>query len=307
MAIDDRGGGYSIKAAALAAGLSVETVRAWERRYGVVQARRDEAGHRVYAACDVARLRRLRLATERGHAIGKIAHAADAEIDRLVADRDSRREDCAAAQAVLARIVDAAAAYDVDGCDRAVATALALMPLPTVVAEVFAPSLREVGDRWHRGDFTVAQERLVSQAVRRQIAALLNCYNVTAGAATVVFATVSGEPHELGILMNAALAASRRVRVCYLGPDVPPQEIAALARRIDATAVAISLVMAEGLTTALAQLARLRTSLDAHVEIWIGGAAAACVEPAQLPAGTVHMRSADDFESRLVLLGGARP
>ena len=63
---------YSIKAVSQATGLTVETLRAWERRYRAVVSRRDDTGRRVYAADDVLRLRRLREATERGHPIGRL-------------------------------------------------------------------------------------------------------------------------------------------------------------------------------------------------------------------------------------------
>ena len=296
---------YSIKAAALASGLTVETVRAWERRYGIVNARRDADGHRIYTAVDVARLRRLRIATERGHAIGKIAQASDAELDRMIVDRDPDGDSGAAAHAIAARIIAAAEIYDIGACDQAIAMAFALLPLPTVVGEVLAPVLREVGDRWHRGAFTVGQERLISSAVRRQTSTVLNALNATTNGATVVFATLSGELHELGILMYAALAASRRVRVCYLGPDMPPAEIAHFSHRVGAIAVAVSLVMPEDLGSALQQLTTLRACLDPGTEIWIGGAATRYATPAQFPPGSVIMSGPTDFESRIELLNQA--
>lgn len=298
-------GGYSIKAAALASGLPVGTLRAWERRYAVLSTRRDESGHRIYSAGDVARLRRLRLAVERGHAIGKIAHADDAEIDRMIAAGEARAGAGDAARALAARIVESAARFDAEACEQAVSMSLALLPLPAVVEEVFAPALREVGERWHSGAFTVGQERLVSGSVRRQTGALLGSYGAAAKQATVVFATLSGELHELGALMHATLGASRRVRACYLGPDMPPAEIAAFANRVQASAVAISLVMTDALPASLAQLASLRAALDPAIEIWIGGGAALRASPSQLPAGTVRMAGAADFEARIALLGGA--
>ncbi len=296
---------YSIKAAALAAGLSVETVRAWERRHGIVNARRDGDGHRIYTALDVARLRRLRLATERGHAIGKIARASDAELDRLISDPDPNRDFTAPARALAARILRAAETYDPEACDQAIAMAFALLPLPAVVGEVLVPVLREVGDRWHQGSFTVGQERLISIAVRRQTSTVLNALNATTTGATVVFATLTGELHELGLLMYAALAASRRVRVCYLGPDMPPREIADFSRHVGAVAVAISIVMVEDLGRALQELATLRECLDPATEIWIGGAASGYAPPAQFPAGSVTMSGPADFESRIELFGAA--
>ncbi|MDE1924289.1 MAG: cobalamin B12-binding domain-containing protein, partial [Gammaproteobacteria bacterium] len=171
---------------------------------------------------------------------------------------------------------------------------------------VFAPALREVGDRWHAGTFTIGQERLVSGPLRRRIGSLLDCCNGASTDASVVFVTLSGERHELGILMYATLAASRRVRVGYLGPDVPPVEIADFARKVGAAAVALSLVTTDALASELSQLAVLRAALDPATEIWIGGPAALAIPPSKLPPGTVRFTGPADFEARIALLGGTK-
>jgi DNA-binding transcriptional MerR regulator len=290
---------YSIKAVAQATGLSVETLRAWERRYAIVAPRRDPTGHRVYAACDVVRLKRLRAVTERGHPIGKVARLSDIELDGLLSDRTAEPPAAAASRALASRILTAVERYDLEECDQAIAMAFALLPVAEVISEVLSPVLQEVGDRWCRGVFTVGQERLVSSAVRRQISGLLNTYNSTSRGETIVFATLSGEPHELGILMYAALAASRKLRASYLGADMPPEEISNFARRVHARAVAISMVLPENLDSSLARLAVLRSGLPPDVEIWIGGAAASGVGPERLPAGSIHMDGRADFERRL--------
>jgi len=293
---------YSIKAAAVATGLSVETLRAWERRYGNVEPKRDPSGHRVYSGMDVARLRRLRETTDRGHPIGKIAHLSDAELNSLLVDRHEDHPNVAASQALGTRILAAIEKFDLEECDQAIAMAFALLPVGDVISEVLSPVLREVGERWHRGEFSIGQERLVSSAVRRQISGLLNTFNSMARGAPIVFATVSGEPHELGILMFAALAASRKWRTCYLGADLPPQEISNFATRVEATAVAVSLVLPENLERSIEKLHTLRAGLPSSVEIWIGGAASFYVDPALFPAGSVHMAGRKDFENRLDLL-----
>jgi DNA-binding transcriptional MerR regulator len=302
MSDNDSNSQYSIKAVAVATGLSVETLRAWERRYGIVEPRRDESGHRVYTGADVARLRRLRETTDRGHPIGKIAHLSDAELNSLLVDRHEDHPNVAASQALGTRILAAIEKFDLEECDQAIAMAFALLPVGDVISEVLSPVLREVGERWHRGEFSIGQERLVSSAVRRQISGLLNTYNSMARGATIVFATVSGEPHELGILMFAALAASRKLRTCYLGADLPPEEISNFATRVNAAAVAVSLVLPENLDGIMEKLAILRAGLPSSVEIWIGGAASYYVDPALFPAGSVHMAGRKDFENRLDLL-----
>jgi len=296
---------YSIKAAAVATGLSVETLRAWERRYGIVEPRRDESGHRVYTGADVARLRRLRETTDRGHPISKVARLSDAELNSLLVDRPEDHPNVGASQALGTRILAAIEKFDLEECDQAIAMAFALLPVGDVISEVLSPVLREVGERWHRGEFSIGQERLVSSAVRRQISGLLNTFNSMARGAPIVFATVSGEPHELGILMFAALAASRKWRTCYLGADLPPEEISNFATRVEATAVAVSLVLPETLDRSLEKLHILRSGLPSDVELWIGGAASFYVDATRFPAGSVHMAGRKDFENRLDLLASS--
>ncbi len=304
MAADSTDGSaaYSIKAVAQATGLSVETLRAWERRYGIIEPRRSVSGHRIYTAHDVSRLRRLRETTACGHSISKIAHLSNDELAQLLRDGDSDHTHRGAAKMLIARILRAVEQYLPPECEQSIAMAFALLPPAEAIREVLSPALREVGSRWHSGEFGIGQERILSSAVRRQVTSLLNTYNRIAKGPTVVFATLSGERHELGLLMCAALAASQALRVDYLGPDLPAEVIGEHAHRVDAAAVAISLAMSEDLRRSLRQLAVLRKRLARHVEIWVGGAGSFHVEALKLPKGTVHMAGSRDFEQRVTLL-----
>jgi DNA-binding transcriptional MerR regulator/methylmalonyl-CoA mutase cobalamin-binding subunit len=296
---------YSIKAVAQATGLSVATLRAWERRYGVIEPKRGLSGHRLYTADEVSRLRRLRETTDYGHPIGKIAHLSNEELGDLVRDRRSDHTDRGAAKMLCARILRAVEQYLPAECDQSIALAFALLPAVEVIREVLAPALRAVGERWRCGDFGIGHERILSSAVRRQVTGLLNIYSGIAKGPTVVFATLSGEHHELGLLMYASLAAGHTLRVDYLGADLPPEVIGEHAHRVDAAAVAVSLVMDEDLRRSMRQLAALRKRLAHHVELWVGGAAALRVEPAMLPKGTIHLAGSRDFEQRVALLAAS--
>jgi DNA-binding transcriptional MerR regulator/methylmalonyl-CoA mutase cobalamin-binding subunit len=303
MSDPDSAATYSIKAVAEATGLTVETLRAWERRYRVIEPQRGSGGHRLYTARDVSRLRRLRETTARGHPIGKIAHLSNDALSRLLSDPGGQD---AAAKSLIERILAAVGKYRPTECDQVMAMAFALLSPFEVVRNVLSPALREVGDRWHRGELSIAQERIASNCARRQLAALLHTFNSIAKGPAVVFATLSGERHELGILMYAALAASLRLRAYYLGPDLPAEEAARCAVEINAAAVAVSLVMRDPLDAALAQLHALRGRLPDGVEIWLGGPELAGVDPSALPARSICMTEPGDFEQRVGLLEAAR-
>jgi MerR family transcriptional regulator, light-induced transcriptional regulator len=305
MSDTDAAATYSIKAVAEATGLTVETLRAWERRYRVIEPQRGAGGHRLYTTHDVSRLRRLRETTARGHPIGKIAHLSNDALSRLLADHAESADD-EAAQALVERILAAVGRYRLAECDQVMAMAFALMSPFQAVRSVISPALREVGERWHSGEMSIAQERIASNCARRQLIALLHTFNSVAKGAAVVFATLSGERHEIGALMYAMIAASMRVRTFYLGPDLPAEEVARCAVKINAMAAAVSLVNHDQLEATLGQLDTLRRHLPDKVEIWLGGPALGEIDEAALPPWTVRMTEPGDFEQRVGLLEAAR-
>lgn len=297
------GGQFTIKAVAQATGLTVETLRAWERRYEVVQPSRDGSGRRTYSATDVARLRLLRSATELGHTISRLAQLSEEDLAKLVADSGGHaRSAVARGQTYVDRALDAALHSDPSGVEEVLTSALALLPPNEVVNSVLVPLVREIGERWHQGQVSIAQEHMVTDIVKRLIISVSRGYLRSDQGPCLVLATLSGERHELGILMCSWLAATRRFRTHYLGVDCPAEEIARFALEVEARAVLISLVMPENEVPALDQLAKLASALDGRCEVWVGGIAARLVTSAEVPSGCVLLPTGLDFEQRLDLL-----
>jgi len=291
---------YSIKAVAQATGLTVETLRAWERRYAVVTPVRDASGRRVYRPEDVLRLRRLREATERGHPISRLAPLSDERLAALL-DAPADRRAQGTAQALVDRILEAAQEFRTVDCEQAITLAIAMLPPPRLVAEVLQPLLREVGERWHRGEWSIAQERMVTKIVTRHVGLMLDAYDRAARRESIVFATLQGERHELGLLMSAMICASRGFKVHYLGADLPAAEIGRFARELGASVVALSVVWQEGISDLAAQLAQLAAALPPGTAIWIGGSASPVLAQETLPACCVLLRDSAEFEQRLEL------
>lgn len=291
---------YSIKAVARATGLTVETLRAWERRYGVVNPVRDAAGRRVYRPEDVLRLRRLREGTERGHPISRLAPLSDERLATLLdAQTDERGQ--GVGQAFVERILEAASEFRAAECEQAVTLAVAMLPPQRLVSDVLQPLLLEVGNRWHRGEFAISQERLVSKIVGRHVRLMLYAYDRSPRRETVVFATLPGERHELGLLMSAMLCASRGFKVHYLGADLPAEEIARFATEVGASIVGLSIVLQEQLGELPAQITALAGGLPDGTAIWIGGAGASLLADQRLPESCELLRNCAELEQRLEL------
>ena len=290
---------YSIKAASQATGLTVETLRAWERRYRAVVPVRDDMGRRVYRAEDVLRLRRLREATDRGHPIGRLVHLDERALADLL-DAPDTRPPSAASTTFVERALDAAQRYSAADCEQVLTLAIALMPPARLIDEVLGPLLREVGERWHRGELSIAQERLVSSAVRRHLGLIVDTFDRAARRpSSIVLATLPGERHELGLLMCAVVCASRGFHVHYLGPELPPAEIARYVNETGAAVVALSVLLDDSLPQVVTHLRELRASLEPDVAVWLGGRGVQRLEKDALPPQAIVLTGTPDLQQRL--------
>ncbi|MCR6686173.1 MerR family transcriptional regulator [Pseudoxanthomonas sp.] len=260
---------YPVKAAAELSGLTPETLRAWERRHGAVVPRRDAAGRRLYDAAAVERLSRLHRLTTRGHPIRDLAALDDAALEALL--EESRQTGYGGLEALPGRMLDAVADYQVDLFDRELSVAIATLPVPVLVGRVVMPLLREVGLRWADGRLAIAQERLVSSLLRARLLSVLN-QHPRERRPRVLFATLSGEPHELGLLGAALLAHEAGAPVLYLGAELPAAELVRVATRLDAAALAISSIDPGQAPQALEQLRALDAALPPGLPVWLGGA-----------------------------------
>jgi DNA-binding transcriptional MerR regulator len=293
---------YSINAASQATGISVETLRAWERRYQLVRPQRDASGRRRYSAANVARLRLLRSVTELGHTISRVAALPDAELARLIADASQRVRSPARGQSYIDRALEAALATDPVAVEEVLSCAIALLWPTEVVNAVLVPLAREVGERWHRGEMSIAQEHMVTDIVRRLVISQTRCFARDPHGPSLVLATMTGEPHELGILLCGWIAATRRVRTHFLGTELPAPEIARFALEVEASAVLVSLVLPEDEVPAVAQLRTLTECLAGRCELWIGGNAARAIPAQELPVHCIYVPTTFEFEQRLELL-----
>ncbi|HZI03095.1 MAG TPA: MerR family transcriptional regulator, partial [Archangium sp.] len=169
---------YRIHVAAELSGVRVELIRAWERRYGVLAPRRTPSGYRVYTDRDVALLRRLKQLTEEGVSISEAATMLPQLLEELDTAPPAPEPVSQASATSLTAWRDEALAAAVALDQRRVSQVLnevlaALTPLKAY-EQVLVPLQREVGERWHAGAFSVAQEHLVTQEVRARLISLLH-------------------------------------------------------------------------------------------------------------------------------------
>lgn len=293
---------YPLGAAARLTGLTPDTLRAWERRYGVVVPMRTAGGTRRYRAEDLDRLRLVKAAVDAGHRISDVARLDPAQLAR-VAEGDGS---ASAAVDVSAAIVAALQQLDAEEAERLIALQLAALGPARFARQVAVPLLDYIGRAWADGVLCIASEHLATSVLRSLLGASLRPSGTSmAGSAPIVFGTLPGERHEMGLLIAAITAAAAGGRVLYLGADLPVAELVTAVTTSGARAVAISMVSQEQ-DLAVDQLRALRDALADETEVWAGGATA---DAASEIRGVSVMRSFEQLEQHVQLLGlgGGRP
>jgi MerR family transcriptional regulator, light-induced transcriptional regulator len=288
---------YSLGAVARLLGVTPHLLRAWERRYGAVHPARTPGGTRRYSAADVARLRLLRAGVEAGHPISEIAALSRAELERCFG---AAAEPAATAQP-SGELLRAVERMDAEDLERRLALQLSILGARDFARTVALPLLREVGERWRRGEVCIAAEHTTSAILRSLLGSALRFPRVEDGP-RLVFATPTGERHELGLLTGALCAQERGARVVYLGADLPVAEVVRAAADTRADAVVVGVVSLDP-AAALREIEALRRALPPAVCLWLGGEGA--VGLTGLPEGVRTLVSLDALEAEVDLLRAA--
>jgi DNA-binding transcriptional MerR regulator/methylmalonyl-CoA mutase cobalamin-binding subunit len=269
---------YPIRAVAQMTGLTIDTLRAWERRYRVVIPERGPRG-RLYTEKQVERLLLLREAVEHGHSIGQASGLNDAQLRQASRGRGAaavRSKPPAASftpTEAIRPVVDRIEHFDFAGADTELSRLAFLMSPKQLVREVVVPLMHTVGERFHSGTLTVAQEHMTSALLRNVLGTLIHLYAPRVARARLIFATLAGEMHEFGILAAALLAAGSGLGIVYLGANLPAAEILAGAKRTSADVVALGVTALHETTPRDFQ--QICRGLGKKVDLWIGGAGAA--------------------------------
>lgn len=277
-------------------GIPAELLRAWERRYGAVTPIRTPGGSRRYSAHDVERLTRIKAAVDAGHRISKVVAWGEA---RWAGFLDQTHP---ATHPAVDSIVDALAELDGETADRELTELLEELGPVDFAREIALPLLDAIGFLWTQQKASVASEHMASALLRTLLGNALRQTPPHEGAPRILFATPSGERHELGLLVAALVTRAAGGLPVYLGPELPPAELAEACRRTHIDAIALSAVSLDA-SVVVPELEQTRQLVAKRIAIWVGGAS---VAGAKLPRGIQLLGDFEDLEARVQRLSEKR-
>lgn len=243
---------YNIKAVIRETGLTPATLRAWERRYGILKPKRSPGGHRLYTQEEIDMLKWLVARQSEGLSISRA-------IELWLAQRETMKQQPAVSpaagiptgsetlDALRSKWIAACRAFDEATAELSLTQALAIAPPEIVCTEFIQKAMVEIGEGWYKGIITTQQEHFASSLATRRLNALLAAAPHPTRAHRLLFACPPGETHELALLMLAVILRWQGWDVIYLGADVP---LAQLDATLQSTRPKLVLSVAQTLSNA---------------------------------------------------------
>ena len=219
---------YNLKVVIKETGIAADTLRAWERRYGLPMPERSSGGHRLYSQRDIEIVKWLM--SKQGEGLS-ISRAVDLWNELTESGQDPLPASVTQVTSVSSENLDAVRKQWLEACltfnedlaDQVLNQAFALYPLDAVCIEILQKGLIEIGDLWYQSKATVQQEHFASALAHRRLDALIAATPPPTRSETILIGCTVDEQHTFTPLLLALLLRRRGYKVVYLGANVPNQ------------------------------------------------------------------------------------
>jgi DNA-binding transcriptional MerR regulator/methylmalonyl-CoA mutase cobalamin-binding subunit len=263
----------SISAVERDTGLSKDTLRVWERRYGFPQPVRDELGERSYPPAQLDKLRLIARLVNRGLRPGKVVPLETSELRQLVQDSAVSAMGERPLAQDLQVCIDLVKRHQGQQLRHWLSQATLRLGLAQVVNELVSPLNVLIGEAWARSELQVFEEHIYTESVTSVLRSAINSIPATAGPGhpRVLLTTFSQETHGLGLLMAETLLALEGCHCVSLGVQTPVTDIVLAAAADKSDIVGLSFSASLKMHQVLRNLQELREKLPASTHIWAGG------------------------------------
>ncbi|MCA9899433.1 MAG: MerR family transcriptional regulator [Ardenticatenaceae bacterium] len=259
---------FNMKVVVQETGLKPDTLRAWERRYGMPNPERTAGGHRLYSQHEIDVLNWL--VARQGEGMS-ISHAVELwrqmekdggalllPTNTPTAELSAPRVEGDQVDDLRKAWIEACLNFDEYQSQHLLAHAFAVFPLETVCFKILQQGLTEIGEGWYEGKVTVQQEHFASALAQRQLEALLAALPTGTRNGRILVACPPTEMHIFAPLMISLLLRRQGWDVVYLGANVPLDRMEVSVNQIKPLLV----VLAAQTLTAAAHLLQMAQALQ---------------------------------------------
>lgn len=273
---------FNLKVVLKETGLTADTLRAWERRYGLPVPQRTAGGHRLYSQRDMETIKWLMKRQAEGLSISRAVDMWKEQIasglDPLAGSGQSVAPSTSALAAQYASVtaLDELRADWIEAClnfsestsEQVLNQAFSIFPVEAVCIEILQKGLSEIGSLWYENRASVQEEHFASSLATRRLDALLSASPAPTRKQTVIVGCPPGEWHTLIPLLLALLLRRRGWNVIYLGANVPAEQFSDTIQNLKADLVV--LVAQQLITAATLQQTVLMLSSQ-NIPVAFGG------------------------------------
>ena len=275
---------YPIRTVSSLTGVNSITLRAWERRYGLIKPVRTPKGHRLYTQTDIDLIQQVLELLDKGISIGQVKEYLKGKTaqptPKTAADPWSNYQ---------RRMLNAIVRFDTNALDQTYNDALSVYPVDLVTKHLILPLLKNLGMRWAENEGSIAEEHFFGAYLRNKLGARFHHHASPQYGPVLIAACLPGEHHEIGLMLFCLSALNQGYRLIYLGADTPFAELKSPAEQAEASAILLSGAVDPDTSVLSNELSTLVESID--VPVFVGGRTAVkftdeIVDAGAIPLGT---------------------
>jgi len=248
--------------------IGVDTLRIWERRYGFPNPERDNRGHRCYPGAQVDELRVIKSLQLLGFRPSKIFEISPHDRIELLQLLQQEQKTGGSDNEIARHLTIKLGPQEID---RELRQQLQQLGLEGFIYQIAVPLIQALDHGWTDSSISIAREHLVSDQLENLLQEQLKTGESDDERQRMLFLTLSGERHKLGLLMSAVLFQRQGINCIFLNEEIPLSEIPPLVEDLGVTAVAVSFSAHYPSRQAKYDLASLRNKLSPQIKLIAGG------------------------------------
>jgi len=289
---------FNIKAVERITGLTQHVIRAWEKRYHVVEPLRSETNRRVYTDLHVKKLKLLKQLTDAGHTIRHIAPLNVLELERLLKDSQPLHPSTlnkALPEEIISECVAHIHQFNSEAIIHRLETSVHQYGQLPFLKSIVVPLLEQIGEDWAHGKMRIAHEHFISNILKAMLLNLLYSNPIAENSKSVVLATPQGELHELSCLVGAVISSAFGFKSIYLGASVVVEELLFSTKQTKTALLYLGIVYPHNLDQLIEIIRKTRVYMDSECQLVVSCSQDELRVQVEQMEGVVCIRSQDEF------------